>query len=361
VTLSVVEQRAPSVTLAKRSYPGCIGGSPDSLESRGVDAPFPLGYRWRVIEPTAHTLPTQTLRSLALADEILPDTRYLAAASGLAIMGDHFVVVADDALHLALFPVASQADGSLFRLRLGELPSDPTARKREKPDFEALTVLPSSEHAPSGALLVVGSGSTRRRELATLVRVTVSGELDPCVEHRDLRTIFAPLRDRCGEINIEAAFVQDRDLVLVSRGNGSAPNNHVAHYRLESLSDWLSGRSTAPVAPSSIAPLRLPAIGGVPLGVTDATPHPDGGWLFSAVAEDTADSYTDGALTGAIIGHVDTDGRLTRTMRLSPMTKVEGIAVSRHGRTTTLIMVTDGDDPATPASLLCAELSHAGS
>lgn len=301
-------------------------------------------------------LPTTTLRSLTLSAEILPGTAFLAAGSGLVIIGDHLVVAADDAVHLGVFAGGSDAPGSLFRLRDEPLSADPVARKRQKPDFEVLTSLPPSRPFPTGALLAMGSGSTPNRQTAVIIPITSAGALEHEVHHRDLRALYDLLRDRCGEVNVEGAFVQDGDLVVISRGNGSAPDNHVARYRLAAITRWLGGNDREVVSPTSVVPMRLDAIDGVPLGVTDAAAHPDGGWVFSAVAEDTADSYNDGALTEAVIGRVAGDGSLETVARLSPTAKVEGIVASRAVGHTRLTMVTDADDPTTPASLLIAYL-----
>ncbi len=94
----------------------------------------------------------------------------------------------------------------------------------------------------------------------------------------------------------------------------------------------------------------------MPLGVTDAAAHPDGGWVFSAAAEDTADAYADGAVAGAVVGRVDPAGAVVAVARLAPTAKVEGILARPVPGGTELLMVTDADDPDAPASLLSALL-----
>ena len=53
----------------------------------------------------------------------------------------------------------------------------------------------------------------------------------------------------------------------------------------------------------------LGQVDGIAFGFTDATALPEGGgWLFSAVAEDTDNAFDDGACSGVAIGVVGADG-----------------------------------------------------
>ena len=302
------------------------------------------------------TLPTRTLRPLDLTEPLPCGSPFVSAASGLAVVDGHFIVAADDAHHLGLFACGSTARGRSLRILEGDLPENPGERKRRKPDFEALTVLPPTSAFPSGALLVVGSGSTANRNVAVLIEIDPAGRLTGQTHRRCLSDLYKPLRSQIGEVNIEGAFVLDGDLMLLSRANGSTPDNHVARYSLDGLSAWLSATESTPTVPSSVTQLRVGVIDGVPLGLTDGAPHPDGGWVFSAAAEDTDHSYNDGALAGAAVGIVDRHGEVTYLARIQPNVKVEGIIATVDAAVTTLTMVTDGDDPSTAASLLAATL-----
>jgi hypothetical protein len=93
----------------------------------------------------------------------------------------------------------------------------------------------------------------------------------------------------------------------------------------------------------------LGELDGVTLGFTDGAALDDGRWLFSAVAENTTDSYNDGACLGTVIGLVERDGRVRRLAQLDGQWKVEGIALAADGG---LLLVTDADDPQVAASLL---------
>src|SRR4051794_14149518 len=88
------------------------------------------------------------------------ERRSIAAASGIALAGDHVYVVADDERALAMFPAAGAAPGRLIPFLPGRLPGDPAERKRMKPDLEALALMPPDPGHPAGALVALGSGST---------------------------------------------------------------------------------------------------------------------------------------------------------------------------------------------------------
>src|SRR5262249_33161710 len=72
----------------------------------------------------------------------------LSAASGLVCLNSFNYVVADDELHLGVFGANSSEPGHLIRLFEGELPDCKAARKKQKADFEALTLLPSYGNYP---------------------------------------------------------------------------------------------------------------------------------------------------------------------------------------------------------------------
>lgn len=49
----------------------------------------------------------------------------------------------------------------------------------------------------------------------------------------------------------------------------------------------------------------------VPYGFTDGAALPGGGMVFTAVADDTDDSYVDGGCVGFAVGVLDASGRVT--------------------------------------------------
>ena len=97
--------------------------------------------------------------------------RHLSAASGLACPGSAFYVVADDELHLGVFDAAGDAPGRLLRLFDGELPTEKKARKKQKPDLEAITQLPAVRGLPERR----AAGARLRLEAQPLQRRTAYG------------------------------------------------------------------------------------------------------------------------------------------------------------------------------------------
>ncbi|MBD9425244.1 hypothetical protein IB232_07920 [Pseudomonas sp. PDM15] len=274
---------------------------------------------------------------------------HLSAASALVRVGERLYVVADDELHLGLFSLADEDPGRLVRLFEGELPAPKAERKAAKPDLEALALLPALPGHAQGALLALGSGSKANRQRAVLLGL----EEGALPRQLDLAPLYQPLHEYFSDLNIEGGFLLGEEFLLLQRGNQGQATNAAVHYRWTELRDWLLGDGPLPTPPI-IHPVELGELGGVALGLTDGAALADGRWLFSAAAENTADSYYDGACLGAVIGLVERDGRVRRLAELEGRWKVEGIALDEAGD---LLLVTDADDPATAASLLHLSLS----
>lgn len=274
---------------------------------------------------------------------------HLSAASGLVCANGCVYVISDDEHHLAVFRDRS-GPGELHRLFVADLPGDKKARKRLKPDLETLLWLPLRN-----ALVALGSGSRPNRNTALLIPLGAGGEPVAGVLHFDMQALYEPLRAALGEINIEGAMVLGAEFVLLNRGVAGGSDNAAAHYPLSALTDAIEGRVRA-LAPCLIRPYALGHVGAVPLGFTDAAALPDGGWVFTAVAEDTNDSYADGHCSGSVVGVVDARGELVATHRLDPPVKAEGIAVHVDDQGIALCMVTDADDPAQASQLLLVRL-----
>lgn len=281
---------------------------------------------------------------------------YLSAASGLVQVGTRLYVVADDELSLGEFDLLGDAPGRLHRLFEGELPSKPKARKAVKPDCEALMALPAWSNYPYGALLALGSASRDSRQRGALLALDAAGAIDGAATVVDLAPLLSPLRARLDDLNIEAAFVQGDRFVLLQRGNRGAAINASIEFAWPQVQQWLAGAAAAPAA-GAITRFELGLLAGVPLAFTDAAALPDGGWLFSAAAEDTANSYADGACVGSAIGRISPAGAIEYLHVLSLNCKVEGLCVTPNGAALDLLMVTDADDRQLPALLLSAAIA----
>ena len=280
---------------------------------------------------------------------------HVSAASGLVRAGDRLYVIADDENHLGVFPATGQGAGSLVRILDGKLPLEPAKRKKRKPDFEALVRLPAFGEHPHGALLALGSGSKPNRCRGVLLRLDACGRLDGFRRKIDLEPLHAALQRRFGVPNIEGALVIGTELVLLQRGNKGDKRNARVRLRLDRTIRSVVARAEIGSEPLvAIEEIDLGAIDGVPFGFSDGAALPDGRMAFTAIAEDTDDSYKDGACRGAALGILSAKGRLASFEPIAAGHKVEGIDARIEGRAVRVVVVTDADDAAVPASMLTA-------
>jgi hypothetical protein len=100
----------------------------------------------------------------------------------------------------------------------------------------------------------------------------------------------------------------------------------------------------------------LGSIDDVMLGWTDADVLGDQ-LIVSAAAERTDNAIDDGACRGSAIALIDWNGRVVQQHPLDGMHKVEGIAATARNGIIHLDLVTDNDDPASPAWHLRAQVA----
>lgn len=283
---------------------------------------------------------------------------YLSAASGLVRVGEYLYVVADDELHLGVFPADGNAPGDLVRVFPGELPAPHKARKATKPDLEALTRLPPFWHFRAGALLALGSGSTANRRTGALLSLDDRGRVIGAPRSIDLTGAYTPLERQFNTLNIEGAVVVGDAFVLLQRGHNKQPQSAYIRFRLADITAALGAvESLGTVAPVAIRTYDLGAIDGVPLCFSDGAALPDGGLIFTAIAESTDDGYADGTCAGAAIGITNSEGELCFLERVERGHKIEGIEARVEGTLIRLLLVTDADDVKVPAKLLSAEIA----
>lgn len=300
----------------------------------------------------------QLLRRLTFsASAAVPD--YLSAASGIVVAGSFFYVVADDELHLGVFDLAGQQDGNWVRLFPGDLPGEAVLRKARKPDLEVLVRLPSFAGYPAGALLALASGSRPNRQAGVLLGLDDAGALSGQPRAVDLSALYAPLQQRFPALNIEGAVVCARQLVLLQRAGGEHPENALIAFPLADVLQALGATDglRLPELPATVRMVELDRVDGVPLGFTDGAVLPDGRIVFSAVAENTDDTYHDGPCIAAAIGIVGLDGQVQALELLQPVHKVEGIDARQDGAVIRLLLVTDADDRRMPGALFSASLA----
>ena len=286
---------------------------------------------------------------------------HLSAASGLVHLHGRFYVVADDELHLGAFddnavPGATPVHGALLRMLDGSLPNDKRERKQTKPDLEALVLLPALPGCPAGALLALGSGSLPNREIGVVVALDVHGVPNGRMATLNMAALYAPLRKRFADLNIEGALVASGELLLLQRGNKGDARSACIRYDWNQIAPWLAGLSAQPPQPKSVQVLQLGSVGSVPLGLTDGIALHGGEWMFCAVAEDTGNSVQDGACLGSVIGIVGIDGEVRYMVSLAGAPKVEGISAQADGDSWAVTLVTDPDDPAQASQMLRVRL-----
>lgn len=296
------------------------------------------------------------IRDLTVETPLASGHAFLAAASGMVVLGNRLCVVGDDAHCLALFALDDPAPGKLVTLIEGDLPSDAKERKRVKPDFEILVALDGPGPGADGdRLLAMGSGSKARRMRGAVIDLPASGRASgeaPAVRLIDLAPLFAALAPLVPEINLEGAVVMGDRLLLFNRGNMQFPASHILEVPLAAVLDG------GPVTATLARELALPILSGVPLAVTDACLLESGHILLSAVAEATDDSYADGALMGAAIVELDAEFGVVAVEPLDPPIKVEGIAARVAGRGLELLCVTDADDPEKASGMFKGLIGH---
>ncbi|MBC7618941.1 MAG: hypothetical protein H7293_08140 [Candidatus Saccharibacteria bacterium] len=312
----------------------------------------------------AHRLmPTRHGALLLEAGQHPQGRTHLSAASGLVRSGAQLFVVADDELHLGVFEdtlggCGALRPGRLVRLLDGDLPAERGARKKAKPDLETLALLPPLPGCTCGALLALGSGSQSNRETGVLLALGAPGMLNGRTASVQLAPLYAPLRKRFADLNIEGAWVSSGELLLLQRGNKGDAHSACIRYDWNLMAPWLAGLQPLPPAAKSVQVLNLGSVDGVPLSLTDGVPLPNGEWMFSAVAEDTLDSVADGACVASALGVVTPEGLVRTCVTLQGEPKVEGIALQTDGDEWLVTMVTDPDDPNVPSQCLMVRMAR---
>src|SRR5215218_3222452 len=157
---------------------------------------------------------------------------HLSAASGLVCVHSFIYVVSDDEFHLGVFSKANSEPGHLIRLFDGALPDSKSARKKQKPDLEALSLLPAFGAHHHGALLALGSGSKHNRRLRALLGLDAQGAVRGPPRVVDLSPILVPLDDEFAALNIEGAVVVGEEFRLFQRGSKRHPENAIIRFKL---------------------------------------------------------------------------------------------------------------------------------
>lgn len=283
---------------------------------------------------------------------------YLSAASGLVQVGPWLYVIADDELHLGKFSLEGDNAGDLYRFFAGELPSETEERKAEKPDIEVLTLIPQLNNPSQQALLALGSGSKKNRHRSAMISLDNSGNISGPAEIIDLSLFYNFLEREIGKLNIEGATIVQDDIFLFQRGNKKNKLNASIRLGLNDFYRVLSQPQKHHEPRIQITPYDLGEIEQVPLCFTDATALPTGEIIFTASAENTSDSYLDGACMGSAIGMINSQGDLSLLEPINIKVKLEGVEATQRDKTIDILLVTDADDPTRPAQLYSASINR---
>jgi hypothetical protein len=281
---------------------------------------------------------------------------HLSAASGVVRRGEFVYVIGDDELHLGIFRLSSSEPGRLQRVLGGDLPDEHGERSSQKPDLEALTLLPPFESHPYGALLGLGSGSGPERDRGFVCALAADGSIAGKPDELDLGPLYRLLREHVAELNVEGAATMGERLWLLNRGATEEGSNLVAELSLEQLMRSL--RDDLCLDAKELENVRaydLGGIDGVELTFSDATPIADQLLVFTASAE--AD---DGRIRGSVVGTLGLDGSVRRLRTIDRRWKVEGVHAAVDTGVLDFTFVCDQDDPGAPAPLLSAAMPLEG-
>lgn len=291
-------------------------------------------------------------------DDVRPlrfdDGTPVTAASGIAPLGDGWLIVQDDATFAAWRRSSGTTPVRLLAAVEGrERFSESEGTKALKPDLE---VACPAEVDGRPAVLLLGSGASARRTRGVLVHLE-GGQ--PAARAGELGTLYRRVAERLGlaldQVNLEGASRHEDAVRWFNRGNLAAgvPSASV-QLPVEALVAAVLGRAGAGAVPVEQPHVYdLGAVDGVGLAVTDAIALPDGRLLLSAAAEDTPNAVDDGPVVATALALVDGE-RVLSVARIPEVGgrvhKVEGLALrGLRGDEVHLLAVVDDDDPDLPS------------
>ena len=286
---------------------------------------------------------------------------FVRAASGLVWFEGQLFIIQDDNEFIGIWTPST--DGALARGRVVSWSLGPRAGGRsrfeeqlgnrlDKSDYEACAIVPTPEGA---RLLVLGSGSLPRRELALLLDPSRRSAAAPT----HVPVLFDAFRGAlglpAGVSNVEGVNIRDDLIWLYQRG----PEPAAVGFDLEAVLRVLQEGSTS-LEHHVVRRIDLGEIDGCPFGLSDLTTWTRDRALVLAVAENTSNPVDDGEILGTLVGVMSGEGvssaRLLDEQGAPARVKAEGIAVDPRDPQHALIVL-DADDPTVPAELCRVRLS----
>jgi len=228
----------------------------------------------------------------------------IGSASGIVFNNDSLFIISDNSSYLYEYLLGEE---KLNRIALLTPPQE-NIEKKEKPDFEAITLKDAKLH-------LFGSGSTEKRmhSISYDLLKNKIGVKDLKPLYQEIKLKFAIADD---VLNIEGAFYHNTDLYLFQRGNGGNSTNGIIKVEDNDFSKI------------TFHAIILPKIKHVETTFTDAILVKDTIY-FLAAAEDTTSTYEDGEVLGSILGKIDLKTlTLEETIQISDKHKFEGLTLN---------------------------------
>lgn len=303
-------------------------------------------------------LPVEKIADLRLTQiEGATESRRIEAASGLALVEDVAYVIADDEAYIAVFRAMGREPGTTVDMIDVDIPTDPSERKKHKPDLESLTALKRFASFDNGGILALGSGSGPGRDIGAFAILAADGDVTSALQ-LDAGPLMAELDRRIPKLNLEGTAVTGDVMRVLQRGND--PDAYNAHIDLDlvGLKRAIAGSRT--LGPDLIVDIKEHDLGllrGTQLCFSDADTISDGRIVFSASAE-TSGSGPDGAIAGSAVGVMQPSGEIEVLEPIELDTKVEGLAARMDDGWIDAYMVSDNDDPDHPSSLMKTRLPN---
>jgi len=243
----------------------------------------------------------------------------IGSASGIVHYNDSLYIISDNSSYLYEYQIS---DKNLHKIALVEN-SQENIVKKEKPDFEAITIEGNTLH-------IFGSGSTKNRNR------TFSYHLEnKKTKKKDLSSLYQNIKFKFNisddDLNIEGALYHGKELLLFQRGNGANSKNGIIKFGLE---------------PDEIEffPIQLPKIKHVETSFTDAI-LVDKKIYFLAAAEDTTSTYEDGEVLGSIIGIIDLKTfQLEKSLQITNKHKFEGLTFFQKNKEELTFLLCEDND-----------------
>lgn len=278
---------------------------------------------------------------------------FISAASGLSKIDQTYFIVSDDEMSLFSLNLGDKAL-KVYPLISKSLPVETSKRKKLKADFESIVQLDKKQWPPFGAMVAWPSGSTPVRTVAVVLPFKSRIEFDAPKEVNIMPLVLLLAKDAT-ELNIEGVMIQETKVLLLQRGNSAESKN--GFFELQ-LADFLSvlrtGRWKGEIAFNRI---NLGELNGVKLTLSDGV-WTQRGLLVIAVAEETASTYSDGAVHGTVLLQF-WENKFEIVGRFEPVLKLEGMIVDDEtSKGITLMFVDDADDPTKASSLWKVFMSY---